>query len=71
MTSRSNNDEFEPLTFWSNKDEFKLIGSFRGVYVTLQPNKDAFEPTGGLNVSVSGMTFVGSCPTLLVEGDVH
>ena len=41
------------------------------VYVTFQPNKDAFEPTGGLNVSVSGMTFVGSCPTLIVEGDVN
>jgi len=51
VTSRPNKDEFESLTFRSNKDEFKLIGSFRGVYVTLQPNKDEFETTSGPNMS--------------------
>jgi hypothetical protein len=45
------------------------VGSFRGVHVTSRPNKDEFEPTSG--PSVSGMTCVGSCPTLLVEGEPH
>jgi hypothetical protein len=35
--------------------------------VTFRPNKDEFEPTSG--PSVSGMACVGSCPTLLVEGE--
>jgi hypothetical protein len=37
--------------------------------VTSRPNKDAFEPTSGQ--SVSGMVYVGSCPTLLVESEPH
>jgi hypothetical protein len=45
------------------------VGSFRGAYVTSRPNKDEFEPTSG--PSVSGMACVGSCPTLLVEGEPH
>ena len=45
------------------------VGSFMGLYVTSRPNMDAFEPTSG--PSVSGMTCVGSCPTLLVEGEAH
>ena len=45
------------------------VGSFMGLYVTSRPNMDAFEPTSG--PSVSGMTCVGSCPTLLVESESH
>jgi hypothetical protein len=45
------------------------VESFRGVYVISRPNKDEFEPTSG--PSVSGMACVGSCPTLLVEGEPH
>ena len=37
--------------------------------MTSRPNKDEFEPTSG--PSVSGMACVGSCPTLLVEGEAH
>jgi len=37
--------------------------------VTSRPNKDEFEPTSG--PSVSDMACVGSCPTLLVEGEAH
>ena len=45
------------------------VGSFRRVYVISGPTKDEFEPTSG--PSVSGMTCVGSCPTLLVESESH
>jgi hypothetical protein len=47
----------------------KDVGSFSRVYVTSGPNKDEFEPTG--SPSVSDMACMGSCPTLLVEGEPH
>jgi hypothetical protein len=47
----------------------RTSGALGGVYVTSRPNKDEFEPTSG--PSVSGMACVGSCPTLLVEGESH
>jgi hypothetical protein len=37
--------------------------------VTSRANKDEFEPASG--PSVSSMTCVASCPTLLVEGEPH
>jgi hypothetical protein len=37
--------------------------------VTSRPNKNEFKPTGG--PSVSGIACMGSCPTLLVEGESH
>jgi hypothetical protein len=47
----------------------RTSGPLGGVYVTSRPNKDEFEPISG--PSVSGMACVGSCPTLLVEGESH
>ena len=47
----------------------RTSGPFGRMYVTFRPNKDAFELTSGPNVS--GIAYVESCPTLLVESESH
>ena len=45
------------------------FNEFHAYSVTCQPNKNKFEPTSDPSVSI--ITCVESCPTLLVEGEAH
>jgi hypothetical protein len=70
MTTRGGGPHVDEARTWRHAEQWRdRPNQLSCEPVTSRPNKDESEPTSG--PSVSGMACVGSCPTLLVEGESH